>query len=412
MTRIRTHVLTVSIVVLIAGCSVKASTSSTESTSDDVVASTTALPATTTTIDPNVLPVPDATPRPSATVIKKLSLGLKQLNEIPHLLGMAWSTRENSFYLITQEGRVYKAPPELTSAELVLDLRKEVSPFIYGSERGMLGVAINPRDGRLFLNFTDLKYDSNVVSFALVNGKPDPASRRKILWIDQPGLSHKAGMMVFDDSGNLWISFGDGGGNKGRTSQDYMSLLGGILRITPKLDAAGYDIPADNPFVNDATKKPELWAKGLRQPHRFSIDRGTNTVYIGDVGENTNEELNIVDASPGGYNFGWYFMEGFDVRWTEGKPDNLTAPKYTYPHTVGVAIIAGYVYHGAAIPGLRGAFVFADMQGKFWALSKTGLVKLDISAYGTTVSSFGEGPDGELYVLSLQGGLKKIVPAK
>lgn len=374
--------------------------------------STSTIASTTTTIDPNLLPIPQSVPPPSTDVVRGIALELKPLNNLLHLLGMAWSTREQAFYVITQEGRVYKSPPELTTTQLVLDLRKEVSPFIYGSERGMLGVAINPRDGRLFLNFTDLKYDTNVVSYALVGGKPDPASRREILRIDQPGLSHKAGMMVFDDSGNLWISFGDGGGNQGRTSQDYMSLLGGILRITPKLDGPGYDIPVDNPFVGDNTKRPELWAKGLRQPHRFSIDRASNKVYIGDVGENTNEELNIVNASPGGYNFGWYFMEGFDVRWTAGKPDNLTAPKYTYPHTVGVAIIAGYVYHGDAIPKLKGAFIYADMQGKIWALSKNGPVKLDISAYGTTVSSFGEGPDGELYLLSLQGGLKKIVPAQ
>lgn len=394
------------------GSSTTPTADSTSDTSIDATDGTTSTVASsTTTTDPNILPVPDAVPTPAAGVINKVSLQLEVKNDLLHLLGMAWSTREQAFYVITQEGRVYKTPPDLNSPELVLDLRDEVSPFIYGSERGMLGVAINPRDGRLFLNFTDLKYDTNVVSYALVAGKPDPASRRKILWIDQPGLSHKAGMMVFDDSGNLWISFGDGGGNKGRTSQDYMSLLGGILRITPKLDGPGYDIPADNPFVGDGTKRPELWAKGLRQPHRFSIDRATNKVYIGDVGESTNEELNVVDVKPGGYNFGWYFMEGFDRHWPGQMPENLTAPRLTYPHTVGVAIIAGYVYHGSAIPALRGAFVYADMQGKFWALSKTGPVQLKITAYGSTVSSFGEGPDGELYVLSLQGGLKKIVPA-
>ena len=366
---------------------------------------------TTTTLPSGLLPVPPDRPLPAIATLADMQLTLTPLLDIPHLLGMAWSEIEQYFYLITQDGEVFRAPPDFSSSEVVLDLREEVSPFIYGSERGMLGVAVNPLDGRLFLNFTDRQNDSHIISYALADGLPDISSRREVIFIEQPGLSHKAGMLVFDDEGRLYASFGDGGGNAGRTSQDYQSLLGGILRIIPNPDSDGYTIPEDNPFVNDAEKRPEIFAKGLRQPHRFTRNRANGEIYIGDVGENVMEELNRIPPGTSGQNFGWYFYEGFGRRSAGGKDLTFTEPLYQFEHPSWIAIIAGYVYHGTKIPALQGALILGDMTGPIYAMGNDGLQRLSISEKGNVLTSFAEGPDGELYTLSLDGGLKRIDPA-
>lgn len=381
-------------------------TSSVPPTTTTVVETT-----TTTTLPSGILPVPQDHPLPAIATLADVPVTLTPLLDIPHLLGMAWSEIDQFFYLITQDGEVFRAPPDFSSSEVVLDLKEEVSPFIYGSERGMLGVAVNPLDGRLFLNFTDRQNDSHIISYALADGLPDITSRREVIFIEQPGLSHKAGMLVFDDEGRLYASFGDGGGNAGRTSQDYQSLLGGILRIIPNGDSDGYTIPEDNPFVNDAEKRPEIFAKGLRQPHRFTRNRANGEIYIGDVGENVMEELNRIPPGTSGQNFGWYFYEGFGRRSAGGKDLTFTEPLYQFEHPSWIAIIAGFVYHGTKIPALQGALIVGDMTGPIYAMGNDGLQRLPISEKGNVLTSFAEGPDGELYTLSLDGGLKRIDPA-
>lgn len=406
-----------SAVVLGAACgggssSDSASTTTVPDVSTTVAATTTSIETTTTTTEPSgLLPVPDDIPLPSVASLADVQVTLIPLLDIPHLLGMAWSQLAEYFFLITQDGQVFRAPPDFSSSELVLDLTDEVSAFIYGSERGLLGVAVNPLDGRLFLNFTDRENDSHIVSFDVIDGQPDVTTRRKVIFIEQPGLSHKAGMLVFDDRGYLYASFGDGGGNAGRTSQDYQSLLGGILRIVPNADGDGYTVPPDNPFVGDPEKLPELFAKGLRQPHRFSLNRANGEIYIGDVGENVMEELNRIPPGTSGQNFGWYFYEGFGKRSPGGQGIEFTEPLYQFEHPSWIAIIAGYVYHGTRIPALRGALVLGDMTGPIYAMGSDGLQRLVISEKGNVLTSFAEGPDGELYTMSLDGGLKRIDPA-
>lgn len=399
-----------------AGCGDSSSpkTASTTSllTTTTAAPTTTVAETTTTTTQPSgLLPVPENVPLPPVASLADVQVTLTPLLDIPHLLGMAWSQLADVFFLITQDGQVFRAPQDFSTSELVLDLTAEVSPFVYGSERGMLGVAVNPLDGRLFLNFTDRQNDSHIVSFAVTDGKPDPGSRREVIFIEQPGLSHKAGMLVFDDRGHLYASFGDGGGNAGRTSQDYQSLLGGILRIIPNPDSDGYTVPPDNPFVNDPEKRPELFAKGLRQPHRFTLNRANGEIYVGDVGENVMEELNHSPPGSSGQNFGWYFFEGFGRRSPGGKGLEFTEPLYQFEHPSWVAIIAGFVYHGTRIPALRGALILGDMTGPIYAMGRDGLQRLPISEQGNVLTSFAEGPDGELFTMSLDGGLKRIDPA-
>ena len=387
------------------------SSSAPTSSSNPPMTLNTAIETTSTTLPSGILPVPADHPLPAMATLADVQVTLTPLLDVPHLLGMAWSEIEQYFYLITQDGEVFRAPPDLSSSEVVLDLKEEVSPFIYGSERGMLGVAVNPVDGRLFLNFTDQQNDSHIISYALEKGIPDVPSRREVIFIEQPGLSHKAGMLVFDDEGRLYASFGDGGGNRGRTSQDYQSLLGGILRIIPNADSEGYTVPEDNPYVNDSEKRPEIFAKGLRQPHRFTMNRANGEMYIGDVGESAMEELNHIPAGTSGQNFGWYFYEGFDRRSGGGQDITFTKPLYQFEHPGWIAIIAGYVYHGTKIPDLQGAFILGNMTGPIYAMGNDGLQRLSISEKGNVLTSFAEGPDGELYTLSLDGGLKRIDPA-
>jgi glucose/arabinose dehydrogenase len=260
------------------------------------------------------------------------------------------------------------------------------------------------------LTYNDLNKDTNIVSYDFNNGVPDPSTRRLVLFVKQPGLGHKAGNLIFDESGALYISLGDGGGNKGATSQDYTSLLGSILRIIPNIDSDGYTVPPDNPFVDDPTRAPEIYVKGLRQPHRFALNHATGDIYIGDVGESDYEELNFLPAGTSGVNLGWPYMEGLEQR-KNGGAYEFTPPIYQFAHPNWIAIITGFVYHGEKIPKMKGALIFGDMAGKMCLLGSDGVTVLNISESGNILTSFAEGPDGELYSLSRSGGVKRIDPA-
>jgi glucose/arabinose dehydrogenase len=318
---------------------------------------------------------------------------------------IAWTRGTPGFFVATQPGVIYHVRNGV--AKQVLDLRKDVTPYVTGSERGMLGMAFDPRDGRLFVDFTDANNDSHVESYAMVKGAPVASSRREIVFLRSPGYGHKGGQLTFDASGHLFVSFGDG--NNNRVSRDKSTFLGSIIRIVPRLDAAGYDVPKDNPFVGVAGARPEIWLHGFRNPWRFSIDAATRDMWIGDVGEDEIEEVDLAPRGRAGLDFGWPYFEGTnEVR--RGAPPGLVPPVYEYPHTVGIAVQGGFVYRGTKIHGLAGAYVFGDVNGSVWARGTDGVVTLPIRVRGTLVG-FGQGPDGELYTLSLDDGVSELVPA-
>ena len=245
-------------------------------------------------------------------------MALQKFVELP-LLTAVVQHPDRSLWFTSQTGEVWKMV-EGGQPEMVLDLRGEVAPWAEGSERGMLGIGFNPVDGRLFLYFNDAASDSHVVSYALdANGRPDPASRWDVLFVDQPGVGHKGGGIVFDENGVMMLALGDGGGSRGRDAQDYSKLLGGIIRIIPRTNGPGYDIPGDNPFIGQEGIAPELFAKGLRNPWGFCRDAPTGDMWITDVGEDTVEEVNHIPVGTSGMNFGWYFLEGTQVRY-DGAP--------------------------------------------------------------------------------------------
>lgn len=352
----------------------------------------TAAPTTTTTTLP-----PD--PPPPNDGFASLAYGADLVADVPKATGVAWRDGDEAMFVSTQPGPVYRVLDG--EPTVVLDLTDDTFPDTPGSERGVLGVAFDPRDGRMFVNYTDIDDNTRVVSYELVDDIADAETRREVLFIEQPGVGHNGGRLVFDPQGNLFVGSGDGGASNGWDAQDTTKLLGTILRITPKLDGDGYDIPPDNPYADGELDRPEVVARGFRNPWTFSVDDDTGDIWIGDVGNNTIEEVSVMPRSRWGANFGWPYFEGNNQRHGD-EPDDLIPPVYDYTHDVGAAVMAGHVYRGDAIPALRGAFVFGDLTGPLWAIGADGVSRLDAERVAT-LTGWAEGPDDELYLLGFGG---------
>jgi glucose/arabinose dehydrogenase len=373
--------------------------SATAGTSTSLVTTTTTTTTSTTTISTTTAPAP---PPPGAALAEFRGV-LTLVADLEKPTAVAWRRGDDAMYVATQPGPIYRVGDETT---VVLDLTAETAEYLPGSERGVLGLAFHPDDGRMFVNYTDRADDTRVVSYALSDGLADPASVRSVLSIDQPGVGHNGGRLQFDTAGNLYIGSGDGGASNGRDAQDTTKLLGAILRVVPVPDGPGYTIPSDNPFVAGGADRPEVIARGLRNPWGFSIDHATGDVWIGDVGNDTREEVNVMRSGEFGRNFGWYFFEGTNQRRSQ-VPDGLTPPVHDYPRDVGVAVMGGYVYRGDALAPLRGAYVFGDLTGPIWALGSDGVTRLDLDPVNT-MTGWGEDPDGELYVFGLYDGVFRL----
>jgi len=221
--------------------------------------------------------------------------------------------------------------------------------------------------------------------------------------------NHYGGRVAFGPDGMLYLSTGDGGGggNQFGHAQDAASLLGKLLRLD--VSTLPYTIPADNP-VWPSVGQNENWAIGLRNPFRYAFDAGQ--LYIADVGQNLLEEIDVVAASAAGLNYGWSIMEGLRCFPNGGQCDmtGLTLPVYDYDHNQRCAIIGGYVYRGAAIPGLQGLYLFSDLCGGFVrTLSTTGVVSEEPNVNVGTPLSFGQDGFGEVYVLTADNRVLKIV---
>jgi glucose/arabinose dehydrogenase len=271
----------------------------------------------------------------------------------------------------------------------------------------------------LYVNFTDVDGDTRVVAYAMAGDRADPSSRREVLFVDQPYSNHNGGNLVFGPDGYLYIGLGDGGsgGDPHGNAQSLGTLLGKMLRIDPRpADGAPYRIPADNPFVTTPGARPEIWAYGLRNPWRYSFDRATGDLWIGDVGQSAWEEVDRQPASStGGENYGWNVREGSHPYAAGGSPPGAVDPVFDYSHSDGGCVVTGgYVYRGAAIPDLVGTYVFADFcLGKIEGLRLDGdqVVHEQLGVAAGPVSSFGEDAQGELYILSLAGGVYRLAPA-
>ncbi|MFH9138787.1 PQQ-dependent sugar dehydrogenase [Streptomyces sp. NPDC017524] len=297
----------------------------------------------------------------------------------------------------------------------VLDISDETTT---DGERGLLGVAFDKTFAHFYISFTDLEGTSRVDEFAVEGGRLRPETRRTVLTQAQPYANHNGGDIKFGPDGYLYIAFGDGGsgGDPHGNGQKLDTLLGKLLRIDPS-GGEPYAIPADNPFVDDADAKDEIWSYGLRNPWRFSFDAGTGDLLIGDVGQSDWEEIDWAPAdSEGGENYGWSSMEGTHPFRGGTEPANHLPPVHEYDRTgLGCSVTGGYVYRGDALPDLRGRYVFSDYcDGTLRTLQLengevTGVGDLGVS--GGEVISFVEGGDGELYVLGSAGAVSRVDPA-
>ena len=341
---------------------------------------------------------------------------LVQVASVDQPLALALRPHDPALYVAEKTGRIVAIRDGRVDPEPVLDIAGDVS---LGSEQGLLGLAFS-LDGRfLYIDYTDTAGDTHVDEYALTDGAADPASRRTILTVAQPFSNHNGGNLVFGPDGDLYIGLGDGGsgGDPYGNGQSLSTLLGKILRITPR-PAAGhpYGIPPDNPFVGRSGARPEIWAYGLRNPWRFTFDRDTGDLWIGDVGQSAWEEIDRQPAdSVGGENYGWNAREGDHPYDTQTSAPGAVDPVFEYPHDGGVcAVTGGYVYRGSAIEDLFGSYVFADFcAGDIEALRIRNGRVAGHRSLGVTVpnlSSFGEDAAGELYALSLSGGIYRLAP--
>jgi glucose/arabinose dehydrogenase len=295
-----------------------------------------------------------------------------------------------------------------------------------GGEQGLLGLAFDPdyaSTGRFVVHYTDTNGDTHLSQFT-VSSDPDvadPASEQVILTADQPYNNHNGGQVLFGPDGMLYLGLGDGGseGDPQGRGQDLSDLLGSILRLDVR-STSPYSVPPDNPFVGQAGVQPEVWSYGLRNPWRFSFDRTTGDLYIGDVGQDSFEEVDVAPAAAGsgkGLNFGWNIMEGTHCyNASTCNQSGLTLPVLEYPHSEGCSVTGGYVYRGSVIPALQGLYFFGDYcQGtvrsfRYQGGSATELTDWPTLRPGGSITSFGEDAAGELYVVIQSGSVFKIVP--
>lgn len=342
-----------------------------------------------------------AAPMPSVAELQGIQVGFDMAVDIAKPTNVAWRPGDDAMYVTTQPGPIIRVGAD-GQQTVVLDLTNDTFPDAPGSERGILGIAFDPRDGRMFINYTDAQDDTRLVSYELADNVAVPESRREVMFIAQPGVGHNGGDLYFEPSGNLIMSTGDGGGSNGADAQDTSKLLGALLRIEPRLAGEGYLIPADNPFADGFADRPEVLARGFRNPWTFTVDEPTGDIWIGDVGNEIMEEVSVLRRDQWGGNFGWPYWEGTTPRNPEGAPEGVIAPAYAYDRSIGVAAMAGPVYRGEQIPELQGAFLFADLGGPVWAMGTDGVVRIE-SEMIRTVTGFAEDPNGEVYLLGFQG---------
>jgi glucose/arabinose dehydrogenase len=331
-------------------------------------------------------------------------------------------------FVVDQLGRIWIVSNGVILTPPFLDVSGLISREALGdsyTERGLLGLAFHPKyaeNGVFFINYTDLDGNTVVSRYTVSAEDPnvaDATSAEPILYVTQPFRNHNGGHMAFGPDGYLYIAFGDGGsgGDPQGNGQNLSALLGKILRLDVDVAAGeGYAIPDTNPFAGSDSARPEIWAWGFRNPWRFSFDRATGDLYIGDVGQGEWEEINFQPASSvGGENYGWNAYEGTHEFSGDSPASDVVMPVAEYSHNSGgCSVTGGYVYRGASLPALQGTYFYGDWcSGTIWAMQQDAagnwqaVVSLES---GRSISSFGEDEAGELYLVDYDGALLRFEP--
>lgn len=382
--------------------------------------------ATTTTTAPT-----DDTTETTVPILDNLNLATEEVATLDEPIAFAARPGSPDLYIAEKGGRVRLV--EVTTDEYtdevtyqaqttpLLDISDDV---INQNERGLLGMAFSTDGRKLYLDYTRQPDGYTVVVEYELGDRTviDDDSRRELLVVEQPAANHNGGQLAIGPDGYLYVGLGDGGGRGDPFDhgQDTSTLLGSILRIDPETgseDGPAYGIPPGNPFADAEQGKPEIWLYGVRNPWRFTFDTVTGDLWVADVGQGEWEEVNRLPATDGfdagqGANLGWNEMEGTHPFSGGENPPGAVLPIHEYGHDEGCAVIGGYVYSGEEIAGLQGTYLYADSCAP-------GIRGLQIDA-GTVVDtrtwdlpvegvySFGQGDDGELYLLLASGPVLKL----
>jgi glucose/arabinose dehydrogenase len=346
---------------------------------------------------------------------------------------------DGTLWVMEQAGRIWRV--DLATGKRAekpfLDIAKDVSRR--GNEEGLLGLAFDERfieNGIYYVNYSDHEQHTRIARFTSADKETtDPATEELILRFEQDFRNHNGGWIEFGPDGMLYIGNGDGGSanDPKNRAQDLGSLLGKMLRIDVSGGGKGYKIPDDNPFLGcSKTLRPEIWFYGLRNPWRCSFDRETGDLWMGDVGQNRQEEINFMKTEEGaGANFGWRPREG-EIATPTGpeiggpRPEGNVDPVYVYSHgngpLQGVSVTGGYVYRGP-IESLRGRYIFGDYQNpRIWSfVLRSGEASdfLDLTdalqpegGRINLIASFAEDNQGNLFIVDHTGPVYQIVERK
>lgn len=363
-----------------------------------------------------------------APVLAHLQLGLSQaeaaIELVPVLEGLTSplyvaNARDgsNRLFIVEQGGRILVLQSGAAAPTVFLDITSKV---LSGSERGLLGLAFHPQltsNRRFFVNYTRQPDGATVIAEYRVsasNSNVADHNESVLLTVQQPFVNHNGGMIEFGPDGFLYIGIGDGGSSNdpGNRAQNTEELLGKILRIDvdhPQSPSLPYSSPSTNPFFGPVLGRDEIFALGFRNPWRFSFDRGTGQLFVGDVGQGAREEVDIVTL---GGNYGWRVFEGNRCTNLGPAPCNagsFTPPIVEYDHTAGrCSITGGYVYRGSKSSLPAGGYVYADFCSGEILLLSNGAQSLLLDT-GLNISSFGEDEAGEIYVVGLGGTVHRII---
>ena len=379
--------------------------------------------------EPEVLgpPTTPGAPQPGAGARTGDGVGgvtLERVGEFDSPTYLAQAEGERALYVVEQTGRIVRIDSQGRRSTF-LDVGGKVSCC---GEQGLLSVAFAPdyrRTGRLYVNYTDRGGDTQVVEYRRSRRdetRADPRTARTVLSVEQPYPNHNGGLVLFGPDRRLYIGMGDGGSadDPDRTAQDLGSLLGKILRIDP-LPRGGepYTVPADNPFTEREGARPEVFLYGLRNPWRFSFDPDTGGLWIGDVGQESQEEIDYVPLRSSGANLGWSAFEGTDRFNSDQRAPNALPPVLTYGRDRGCSVTGGLVVRDRDLESLYGRYLYADFcEGQLRSFGAAGAIPGPVGddrPVGLQVpspSSFAQDANGNVYVLSLEGPVYRLDPER
>jgi glucose/arabinose dehydrogenase len=393
---------------------------------DDAAGQPAAMPASTPvpTATGTAAPTPAATATPEAAASARRGIGLARIGSFSSPVYVTSPPQDATrLFVVEQGGRIRVVHRGRTLAQPFLDITGLVTA---GSEQGLLSMAFAPDyadSGRFYVYYTDRAGDQRIVEYRRRGpGRADPGSARLVMRMADSESNHNGGLLLFGPDDLLYVGTGDGGGGGDQhgprgNAQNLGSLLGKLLRIDPRArDGRAYTAPRDNPFFGRQGARPEIYAYGLRNPWRFSFDRRTGDLTVGDVGQNAWEEINFVRRGrSAGANFGWRPYEG-RARYAPGEPaPNRVRPVIVRSHGAGnCSITGGVVVRDPALAGLRGRYVFGDFcrgvieSARLVPRRAVGVRETRLRV--DSLSSFGEDARGRVYAVSLGGPVYRIVP--